>query len=79
MSKESRLIYHAVPKVFKTPKETWNEECEGKLEEFSKLIDPTVLENCKNSNFWNSFNDYIDDVRINVNVRQVLPEGKYSL
>jgi alkylated DNA repair protein alkB family protein 1 len=79
MSKESRLIYHAVPKIFKSLEEPWNEILENSKDfEWSEDIDKETLKICLNKETWSKFDEYIKDVRINLNVRQVLPDGKTS-
>lgn len=69
MSEQSRFLYHAVPRVFKNQhKDTpWNTD---QSSTYCSDLDQTILDECRNSNNWNVFNSYLDDSRINVNVRQ---------
>lgn len=69
MSEESRFLYHAVPRVYKnnhncTP---WNTD---QLATNCNELDQNILDHCKNNDKWNVFETYLDDSRINVNVRQ---------
>lgn len=74
MSKESRLSYHAVPRIVKTEKQMWNDfNCESDVPLDSELSMYT-----SQSNF-NEFQDYLEGLRINLNVRQVLPHGQLNL
>ncbi|XP_055377089.1 nucleic acid dioxygenase ALKBH1 isoform X2 [Condylostylus longicornis] len=101
MSKESRLCYHAVPRVMKCNYEPWNsinsKECiiddfnfngselsnskriklDNEIE--SGSINMNLWNQCSDEEFWSSFNLYLKDSRININVRQVLKEGQSSL
>lgn len=97
MSKESRLCYHAVPRVMKATTECWNEFSVKKdvpLEPPKpkklkcEIIPPVddewqletqLFENCADENFWSPFRQFVNDSRININVRQVLKEGQLSL
>lgn len=74
MSKESRLCYHAVPKILPAEFEFWNE-----IDNLTELTTNNLYENCKKDYFWENFNKYIKQSRINVNVRQVLREGQNKL
>lgn len=76
MSKESRLCYHAVPRIMKCDLEPYND---FDLEE-PKLTKRSKLENdCDDENFWTPFREYLKDSRININVRQVLNKGQEKL
>lgn len=81
MAKESRLVYHAVPKVFKATEEPWNQVGHGNFNflNLSEKIDRGVLEICSNEESWSKFDNYLKDCRINLNVRQVLPVGVTKL
>jgi alkylated DNA repair protein alkB homolog 1 len=68
MSTESRLCYHAVPRVFKCDRHVWNEG--GSLNNCEDLDQPELLE-CLKEESWKPFEAYLSDSRINVNVRQV--------
>lgn len=64
MTKESRLSYHAVPRILSGSPQRWNDgipECD--------LLDED----------WKPFNGYLRDCRININVRQVLPYNQTTL
>jgi alkylated DNA repair protein alkB homolog 1 len=68
MSTESRLCYHAVPRVFKCQRNVWNDDenlanCDD--------LDQTELFECIKEENWKPFETYLRDSRINVNVRQV--------
>jgi alkylated DNA repair protein alkB family protein 1 len=68
MSEESRFLFHAVPRVFKSQQcsSSWNAD---QSSTYCNDLDPKILDECRNEK-WKEFNDYIDDSRINVNVRQ---------
>lgn len=68
MAKESRLCYHAVPRVFKCDHHVWNDD--EQLLQCSDL-DQNELCECLKDESWKSFENYLIDSRINVNVRQV--------
>nr|XP_023030002.1 nucleic acid dioxygenase ALKBH1 [Leptinotarsa decemlineata] len=67
MSKESRLAYHAVPKIIHTEITPWkiNNDCtwENDNNEMQFLVDESD---------WKPFGEYLEHSRINVNVRQVV-------
>lgn len=67
MSEESRICYHAVPRVFQTVQKPWNANEDLNL--CSDLIESDLKE-CLGVN-WTKFEKYLTDSRINVNVRQV--------
>ncbi|CAH0399988.1 unnamed protein product [Chilo suppressalis] len=86
MSKESRLCYHAVPKILLASSSPWNEEVNHSLGEisasFKYINQPEELYSnmIKNTgDEWNRFKDYVKESRININVRQVLNESQNSL
>lgn len=67
MSEESRIHYHAVPRVFQTDRKPWN--ANENLSSCSDLIESDLKE-CLGVD-WKKFEKYLQDSRINVNVRQV--------
>lgn len=109
MSRQSRLSYHAVPRIMKDMRNNnWNlcseepksltvsslngldvnvdddDEIVGKRRKFSE----PKLQSHLDMNLWNivckdeewiDFEEYIQDCRININVRQVLHQGQLSL
>lgn len=107
MSKESRLSYHAVPRIMKTNVELINKpfeasesengedssDSEDTLKNHGKrkkldlsdvngnahTIHKDIWTNCTEENWWRPYADYVDDCRININVRQVLSCGDVSL
>lgn len=68
MSEDSRFNYHAVPRVFKSKKSPWNDNINSM---YCDDLDAKIIQECLSDDKWKLFNDYIDDSRINVNVRQV--------
>ncbi|EDV41026.1 uncharacterized protein Dana_GF20132 [Drosophila ananassae] len=79
MSGESRLCYHAVPRIIQTTNmSTDSLPNESKLENF-KFLDIDLFEQVADSNYWQPFCSYIADSRININVRQVLKPGDLKL
>lgn len=68
MSKESRLCYHAVPRVFQTNRKPWN--LSDDVTRCGELQEGDINE-CLNNDKWKPFENYILDSRINCNVRQV--------
>lgn len=70
MAKESRLCYHAVPRILHGSEERWNELGEEGEEKCSENND--LWSKCRDSGFWRPFDMYLRDCRINLNVRQVL-------
>ncbi|XP_045773990.1 nucleic acid dioxygenase ALKBH1 [Maniola jurtina] len=87
MSKEARLCYHAVPKILPASTQPWNKEehlisMKQKGTKF-KFIDEAKLilemeRNIENKE-WSKFNSYVEESRININVRQVLNANQESL
>ncbi|KAF7990725.1 hypothetical protein HCN44_000530 [Aphidius gifuensis] len=67
MSGESRLRYHGVPKILRDENLNWKQD---NPDEANIFVD---------SDDWNKASDYIDDARININIRQVLKIGQTSL
>ncbi|XP_052849496.1 nucleic acid dioxygenase ALKBH1 isoform X2 [Drosophila gunungcola] len=82
MSEASRLCYHAVPRIIKTQK-LWNSTLTNQdvndADNGSSLLDMDLFKKVGDSNFWQPFSNYIDDSRININVRQVLNPGDVKL
>ncbi|KAH9642230.1 hypothetical protein HF086_005560 [Spodoptera exigua] len=88
MSKEARLCYHAVPKILPSPDSPWEETdisdvFSNKVSSFKYISEPdefvgTMNENIDNQK-WNRFRNYIQESRINMNVRQVLNENQNSI
>lgn len=70
MSAESRLCYHAVPRVFAAAdrQQPWNSN-----EDVSHCCELTKsdVDDCLSPDKWKPFEHYLKDSRINVNVRQV--------
>ncbi|KAJ6638920.1 Nucleic acid dioxygenase ALKBH1 [Pseudolycoriella hygida] len=92
MSQESRLCYHAVPRVFKSDLSTWNLEEKDEDDDYREVtrkrrrvsqqsdhINTELWDLVLNKDFWQPFNEYVDNCRINANVRQVLREGQNTL
>ncbi|SPP86472.1 blast:Alkylated DNA repair protein alkB homolog 1 [Drosophila guanche] len=82
MSEESRLCYHAVPRIIKT-QSSWTSELKIKDIEIEELeencLDKALLQKVGDWNFWKPFSWYLNDSRININVRQVLKPGESTL
>ncbi|XP_039756890.1 nucleic acid dioxygenase ALKBH1 [Pararge aegeria] len=87
MSKEARLCYHAVPKILPASTQPWNKP-EGyisikkkgvnyKYIDQAKLISEMGLNN--DNQEWSKFNSYVEESRININIRQVLKQNQKSL
>ncbi|XP_044256117.1 nucleic acid dioxygenase ALKBH1 [Tribolium madens] len=75
MSEESRLCYHGVPKILQMDSRFWN--C---FEETDFANDyKNVVNICKEETLWKPFGDYLNNSRININVRQVLQRGQKRL
>lgn len=76
MSKESRLCFHAVPRILNGCEEKWNDLEDRKDSTFPE---DDLWSSCCKSAFWKPFNEYLKDCRINLNVRQVLNKDQVSL
>lgn len=91
MSKEARLCYHAVPRIVPAESSPWDQD---DLEALSNINNDTnvdfkyisnqnqildLMERCKNNKIWKQFESYIEESRINMNVRQVLNEKQVSI
>ncbi|XP_004525010.1 nucleic acid dioxygenase ALKBH1 [Ceratitis capitata] len=99
MSGESRLCYHAVPRVMKTLDEPWNDpiplegvaSIESPRCKKARIEPPTAEPDEENGfdtllylkvvdeAFWSPFKIFLNNARININVRQVLNAGESSL
>lgn len=89
MSKESRLCYHAVPRIVPAESSSWNYENldipgnTSSVANFKYISNPNhliaVMEKCVINENWDQFNNYIEESRINMNVRQVLNESQISI
>ncbi|XP_017082012.1 nucleic acid dioxygenase ALKBH1 [Drosophila eugracilis] len=82
MSGESRLCYHAVPRIIKTQRDSTSmlaSEQDDDSEIELKLLDTALFKNVCEPTFWEPFSNYVDDSRININVRQVLNLGDFKL
>lgn len=87
MTREARLCYHAVPKVFhcsdaersqrwELPDETDQPEVQTAA---ATAIATSVWNDCRSTTTTSAFADYISNSRININIRQVLNEGENHL
>nr|XP_022920580.1 nucleic acid dioxygenase ALKBH1 [Onthophagus taurus] len=80
MSKKSRLCYHGVPKILNCVNKSWNlNENFDKDELIEDFIDKNVLNLCCDNDKWERFNNYINNSRININIRQVLRKGEIKV
>lgn len=86
MSKEARLCYHAVPKILPALNKPWNNHEELKIITCDDVktkyinVQKIVTEMNRNvNNEWTYFGSYVQESRINVNVRQVLMENRMTL
>ncbi|XP_060664030.1 nucleic acid dioxygenase ALKBH1 [Drosophila nasuta] len=91
MSEASRLCYHAVPRVMTTDQEPWNiveskantskeNNDVGNMDtNLNNALDSKLFEKVKDELFWQPFNEFIHESRINMNVRQVLPMGMHQI
>ncbi|KAM3956383.1 alpha-ketoglutarate-dependent dioxygenase AlkB [Aphomia sociella] len=83
MSKEARLCYHAVPKVLPSTSSSWNNIDESISKQFNlnymKDIQGMPSDFTVSDVDWCTFENYVKESRINVNVRQVLGHGQHSL
>jgi len=80
MSKESRLCYHGVPKIICATNRSWNQNDikKDEITNFKGLVYETIKD-CKDVQFWKPFDKYLNNSRININVRQVLKRGQKAL
>lgn len=76
MSNESRLCYHAVPRILPASTKPWT-NCDN--DSVTHNTDGDLYMKCQDVIFWQPFNSYIDTARLNINVRQVLRPGQCSL
>lgn len=90
MSKESRLCYHAVPRVLARSKdndvEPWSfandfhcrsplVNCNDKIRtrcDYNWSLENSICEAVMDEKQWSIYQNYLQDSRININVRQVL-------
>ncbi|CAG4952712.1 unnamed protein product [Colias eurytheme] len=86
MSKEARLCYHAVPKILPSTKQPWNHKdmtcIKNSGVEFKYVVEDDLIKAMNknlNEEEWRKFNNYVEESRININVRQVLNENQSSL
>lgn len=101
MSHESRICYHAVPRIVKAKEEPWNnimitmqkETISATTPAIKKLkmdlsnenesiqfgLNPILYQQIQNEDFWQPFQSYLNESRININVRQVLNKGATCL
>lgn len=82
MSGESRLCYHAVPRIIKTQASAALSliiEDVDNADIKTRTIDKDLFHDVGNPQFWEPFSRYMDDSRININVRQVLNPGDVKL
>ncbi|EDW17052.1 uncharacterized protein Dmoj_GI14225 [Drosophila mojavensis] len=75
MSKESRLCYHAVPRILKAFEDPWNNFFSNPQEKigdtFTTSMNLALFEQVNDELFWKPFDRYVSDCRININIRQV--------
>ncbi len=69
MSGRSRFLFHSVPRIFKDKEiqHRWNSD---QATTNCNDLNQDILNECRNDDKWKFFNEYLDDSRINVNVRQ---------
>lgn len=92
MSRDSRLSYHAVPRIMKDEKCTawYQKEYSNDADTVIKrrklsdsgvecALDMDLWKSVGEDDKWKDFEEYIQDCRININVRQVLHQGQSSL
>lgn len=75
MSEESRLCYHGVPKILKTDDKEWNNI---DFQNYGSSQNE-IFNICTCENLWKPYGDYLDNCRINMNIRQVLYKSQQSL
>ncbi|XP_041981522.1 nucleic acid dioxygenase ALKBH1 [Aricia agestis] len=73
MSKEARLCYHAVPRILRSSNQPWND-----LQHKEPPSKIKKTEESETNNF-RIFSKYVEESRININVRQVLHKTQKSL
>lgn len=81
MSKQSRLCYHGVPKIVRSSSEPWKkqEESDQSCDFNNTVFDKDIILNSTQDLYWKPFDDYVNNSRININVRQVLYENQIKL
>lgn len=76
MSEDSRMCYHGVPKILQMDSRFW--DCFAE-DDFQNDEYKSVVNICKEEDLWKPFGDYLNNSRININVRQVLQRGQKRL
>lgn len=88
MSRASRLSYHAVPRIMKSDTlPSWHPiPTDGikrrKIDDEpdrTMALDTELWESTAIDSDWQPFDEYVEQCRININVRQVLRDGQASL
>lgn len=77
MSGESRLCYHAVPKILQSETILCN-DLKTVPSSVPNGFDMELIKNVQDENFWKQFRDYQSHCRININIRQVFKNKKMS-
>ena len=84
MTGGSRLRYHGVPKIMRAAFQPWNmsEPLNSKKTCFTPGVDDSTIpyedesritmNQVQEHEFWQPFDEYINEARINLNVRQVM-------
>ncbi|KAH8286829.1 hypothetical protein KR018_000723 [Drosophila ironensis] len=75
MSGESRLCYHAVPRIIQGGSTPTSGSLSSEPMNGESIIDQELFNQVGDSNFWQSYANYMTESRININVRQVLKPG----
>jgi alkylated DNA repair protein alkB homolog 1 len=78
MGGDSRLSYHAVPRVIGGSEPSWNLDVNKSEAQFENHLVNQTWDSCTDSS-WKIFDDYISETRLNINIRQVLKEGQDAL
>lgn len=76
MSKEARLVYHAVPRIIYAEDSIWDEVISIREDKKFEYIEKENLDICHDEMLWKPFKQYLTFSRININVRQVVKEGQ---
>lgn len=77
MSKEARLCYHGVPKILSDNEYNWTDVDD--FHETHKEFDSFLIKQLHENTFREDFVNYLRKCRININVRQVLNNGRTAL
>ncbi|XP_026482626.1 nucleic acid dioxygenase ALKBH1-like [Ctenocephalides felis] len=77
LSEQARLCYHAVPLILKSDDKPWLEKDEDAVQIsaedlFANKIDVDTYQKLLDDTFFKPFEQYLNECRINLNVRQVL-------